>query len=50
VHGVMNNFLNTEKLALPFWGAIAVIVLADIMSSRKNIEEKINQSNRLKNL
>jgi len=30
VHGIMNNFLDTEKLALPFWGAIAVIVVANL--------------------
>jgi hypothetical protein len=30
----MNNFLDTEKLALPFWGAIAIIVMADLYRSR----------------
>jgi O-antigen ligase len=36
VHGVMNNFLDTEKLSLPFWAAMAVIVAADI--SNKKVE------------
>ncbi|MDR0205671.1 MAG: O-antigen ligase family protein [Bacteroidales bacterium] len=30
VHGIMNNFLDTDKLSLPFWAAIAVIVVVDI--------------------
>lgn len=30
VHGVLNNFLDTDKLALPYWGAIAIIVLANL--------------------
>jgi len=29
-HGIMNNFLDTDKLSLPFWAAIAVIVVVDI--------------------
>jgi O-antigen ligase len=33
VHGIMNNFLDTEKLSLPFWGAIAVIVVANLKIS-----------------
>jgi O-antigen ligase len=32
VHGIMNNFLDTDKLSLPFWAAIAVIVVVDIKS------------------
>lgn len=27
VHGALNNFLDTDKLSLPFWGAFAVIVV-----------------------
>jgi O-antigen ligase len=30
LHGVMNNFLDTDKLSLPFWAAIAIIVVADV--------------------
>lgn len=30
VHGFLNNFLDTDKLSLPFWGAFAVIMLANI--------------------
>jgi O-antigen ligase len=32
LHGIMNNFLDTDKLSLPFWSAIAVVVVADLMS------------------
>jgi len=31
IHGIMNNFLDTDKLSLPFWGAIAVVVVVDAM-------------------
>jgi O-antigen ligase len=32
IHGIMNNFLDTDKLSLPFWAAIAVIVVGDVLS------------------
>jgi hypothetical protein len=31
----MNNFLDTEKLSLPFWAAMAIIVMANLMSEKK---------------
>ncbi len=30
VHGVMNNFLNTDKASVPFWGLVAIIVALDL--------------------
>lgn len=30
VHGFLNNFLDTDKLALPFWAAFAVIVVISL--------------------
>ena len=33
VHGLMNNFLDTEKLSVPFWGFIAIIVAMDVYHS-----------------
>lgn len=30
VHGILNNFLDTDKLSLPFWGFTAIIVATDI--------------------
>ena len=39
IHGVMNNFLDTDKLSVPFWGFTAIIVAADIYT-RKGTEIK----------
>ncbi len=30
VHGFLNNFLDTDKAAVPFWGCVALIVMLDI--------------------
>lgn len=30
VHGVLNNYLDTDKVSVPFWGFIAVIVSIDL--------------------
>lgn len=30
VHGLMNNFLNTDKASVPFWGFVAIIVALDL--------------------
>jgi putative inorganic carbon (HCO3(-)) transporter len=30
VHGMMNNFLDTDKAAVPFWGFIAILVAIDL--------------------
>lgn len=32
IHGLMNNFLDTDKLSVPFWGFTAMIVAMDIYS------------------
>ncbi len=37
-HGVFNNFLETEKLAVPFWGLTAMIVALDIYYPKKRVE------------
>jgi O-antigen ligase len=37
-HGTLNNFLDTDKLSVPFWGFIAVIVALDIFHT--NGDEK----------
>jgi O-antigen ligase len=42
VHGIMNNFLDTDKASVPVWGFIAAIVALDIYHKRKEIpEEKV---------
>ena len=35
IHGVMNNFLDTDKLSVPFWGFTAIIVAADIYTRKE---------------
>ncbi len=35
VHGFLNNFLDTDKLSVPFWGFTAMIVAIDIYSRNK---------------
>lgn len=30
IHGVLNNFLDTDKMAVPFWAFVAVIVAIDV--------------------
>ena len=30
VHGVLNNFLEMDKIAVPFWAAIAYLVHLDL--------------------
>jgi O-antigen ligase len=39
VHGIMNNFLNTDKAAVPFWGFVAILVVLDIHHSAKENNE-----------
>ncbi len=39
VHGLMNNFLDTDKAAVPFWGFIAMLVAIDL--TNKEQEKKL---------
>ncbi len=32
IHGLMNNFLDTDKISVPFWGFTAMVVAIDIIS------------------
>ncbi len=34
-HGLLNNFLDTDKLSVPFWGFTAIIVAIDIASGNQ---------------
>jgi O-antigen ligase len=43
VHGFLNNFLDTDKLSVPFWGFTAMIVAIDLYSRRN--EESNAQKN-----
>lgn len=35
VHGIFNNFLDTDKLSVPFWAFTAVVVAMDVFASKK---------------
>ena len=35
IHGIFNNFLDTDKLSVPFWGLTAVVVALDVFSEKK---------------
>jgi O-antigen ligase len=38
-HGILNNFLDTDKLSVPFWGFIAIIVALDVYHTHRDKEE-----------
>jgi O-antigen ligase len=41
IHGVLNNYLDTDKASVPFWGFIAILVALDVYHrkpSSQNIE------------
>jgi flagellin-like protein len=41
VHGFLNNFLDTEKASVPFWGFVAIIVALDIYQSQSEPQGRI---------
>ncbi len=38
VHGALNNFLDTDKASVPFWGFIAILVAIDVYHKNKVAE------------
>jgi O-antigen ligase len=40
VHGFLNNFLDTDKLSLPFWSFLSALVCIDIYFRKKDIDIK----------
>lgn len=42
-HGILNNFLDTDKLSALFWGFTAIIVALDIAENEKNNEPMSKQ-------
>lgn len=40
MHGFLNNFLDTDKLSVPFWGFTAMIVAIDLYSKQSLQEQK----------
>ncbi len=41
IHGIMNNFLDTDKLSVPFWSFTAIIVAIDIHSRKPSPGETL---------
>jgi len=39
IHGFLNNFLDTDKISVPFWGFTAMIVAIDIISRKQKTEQ-----------
>lgn len=44
VHGFLNNFLDTDKLAVPIWSCAALIVVIDLYYSNQEEFSEITQS------
>ena len=40
IHGLLNNFLDTDKASAPFWGFIAAIVAFEVYHLKENDESK----------
>ena len=39
LHGILNNYLDTDKASVPFWGFTAIIMLLDIKyRSQRSLE------------
>src|SRR6185436_5304270 len=36
IHGFLNNFLDTDKLSLPFWSFLAALVTVDLYYAKKS--------------
>lgn len=35
VHGILNNFLDTDKAAVPIWGMVAIIIAMEMRLKQK---------------
>jgi O-antigen ligase len=44
IHGTMNNFLDTDKLSVPFWGFTAIIVAIDIQTRKIRQSQNISEN------
>jgi oligosaccharide repeat unit polymerase len=39
VHGFLNNFLDTDKLSVPVWACMAIIVVMDVYGADRELDE-----------
>jgi hypothetical protein len=44
VHGIMNNFLDSDKASVPVWGLIAALVALDLYVREKEMENNQNSA------
>ena len=44
VHGVMNDFLDSDKAAVPFWGFLGMLVAIDLKFKKKPVEQAVAPS------
>jgi O-antigen ligase len=44
-HGILNNFLDTDKLAVPYWAFIAMIVAMDVYHTEEKTEAELKVKN-----
>ena len=40
VHGILNNYLDTDKASVPFWGFIAMLTALDVYHLKQAKEKK----------
>lgn len=43
IHGMLNNFLDIDKIAVPFWGFAAMIVAIDIFHTKQEVHHESSQ-------
>jgi hypothetical protein len=44
-HGALNNFLDTDKASVPFWGFVAMIVAIDVYHKNKgSVPDRIKEN------
>lgn len=41
IHGFLNNFLQSDKASVPFWGFVALIVAMDVYHKNKTAEDTV---------
>lgn len=44
VHGALNNFLDTDKASVPFWGFIAMLIAIDVYHKNRGNEELASEN------
>lgn len=45
IHGILNNFLDTDKASVPIWAMIAMLVALDLYHRKKGKEVEVKEDN-----